>query len=44
LNKGGNITDLENELQVSDDIKNQVKMNEQLLYSDTKKQGTLLIN
>jgi hypothetical protein len=27
LNKGGNLTDLENELQVSDDIKNQVKQN-----------------
>lgn len=27
LNKGGNITDLENELQVSEDIKNQVKQN-----------------
>ena len=44
LNKGGNLMDLENELQVSDDIKNQVKMNEKMLYSDTKKQGTLLIN
>jgi hypothetical protein len=31
LNKGGNLTDLENELQVSDDIKNQVKQNEKIL-------------
>ena len=44
LNKGGNLLDLENELQVSDDIKNQVKQNEQILNYGSKKAGTLLLN
>jgi hypothetical protein len=44
LNKGGNLLDLENELQVSDDIKNQVKQNEQILNYGSKKAGTLIIN
>jgi hypothetical protein len=42
LNKGGNILDLENELQVSEDIKNQVKQNERLLNIGPKKGGLLM--